>query len=100
MLEITSQPNIATSNISEFKVKIEKLKIQLRSLEKQTDIDLLIHLVGYSNTTSTSHGLNFSNKPFENSWDVDSGATKHITNTSKHFHTHTRYNLIFIGSPY
>lgn len=53
---------MASLDISEFKVKIERLSTWLESLKKQTGIKLMAH----SDSASISHGLNISDKFLKN----------------------------------
>lgn len=65
-------------------MEVEKLRVQLESLEKQTGTDSLTN----SSMSSTSQELNVSDKFLKNSWILDSGAGDHITNAFKYFCTY------------
>lgn len=85
MSEITSQvtganTEMATPNLSEFKMEIEILRSWLESWEKQINMNLL----AYSGTIFTSNELNDLDKPFENFWIVNVGVTNYMINTCKY----------------
>lgn len=54
-------------------------------MEKPTGAGLSAQLGMFS----FSHVFNASDRPFEQSWIIDSGATDHMTNSSKYSHTYT-----------
>ena len=65
--------------------EMEKLRSLLGSLDKPTGACSL----ALSGTPSFSFCVNASNKVYDNSWVIDSGATDHMTPKSKLFHTYT-----------
>ena len=67
------------------KDEIEKLRSLLNSLEKPSGASSLV----LSGKSVTSYGLYASNKFFNDSWILDSGATDHMTQSSHFFHTYT-----------
>ena len=63
--------------------EMEKLRSLLGSLEKPMgDCSLAL-----SGTPSFSFCINASNKVYDDSWVIDSGATNHMTPKSQLFHT-------------
>ena len=65
--------------------EMEKLRSLLGSLDKPTGACSL----ALSGTPSLSFCINVSNKVYEDSWIIDSGATDHMTPKSQLFHTYT-----------
>ena len=65
--------------------EMEKLRSLLGSLDKPTGACSLV----LSGTPSFSFCINASNKVYDDSWVIDSGATDHITPKSQLFHTFT-----------
>ena len=65
--------------------EMEKLRSLLGSLYKPTRACSL----ALSGTLSISFFINASNKVYEDSWVIDSGATDHMTPKSQLFHTYT-----------
>ena len=65
--------------------EMEKLRSLLGSLDKPMGACSLV----LSGTPSFSFCINVSNKVYDDSWVIDSGATNHMTPKSQLFHTYT-----------
>ena len=65
--------------------EMKKLRSLLGSLDKPTGACSL----ALSGTPSFSFSINTSNKVYDDSWVIDSGATNHMTPKSQLFHTYT-----------
>ena len=72
------------------KEEIEKLKNFLGSLEKSS-LAGTCSLV-FSGISSSSCATNVSEKISPKRWVIDSGATNHMTSSSKHFSSYTPYS--------